>query len=115
MLLVRDVLDKQLVDKTGRKMGRVDGILMTVHKDEPPEVRAIELGSVVLARRVHPRVGSWMARLARRLRLNGVYRISWRRIAVGKDIRADILGERTRALKLERWLRDRVIARIPGG
>lgn len=115
MLLVRDVLDKQLVDKTGRKMGRVDGILVSMHKEQPPEVKAIELGSVVLARRVHPRVGSWIARLASRLRLTGVYRISWRRISVGRDIRADIVGERTRALKLERWLRDRVIARIPGG
>jgi sporulation protein YlmC with PRC-barrel domain len=116
MLLVRDVLDKQLIDKAGRKMGRVDGIVIALHEGKPPEVRAIELGSVVLGRRLHERVGRWLQHLAGRCGWNGVYRIPWRRITVTKqEIRVSMTAERTRVLIVERWLRDRIIGRIPGG
>ncbi|MGE5465674.1 MAG: hypothetical protein ACM3RQ_00710 [Methanocella sp.] len=115
MLLARDVLDKQLVDKSGRPMGRVDGIVIAFRPGTRPEVKAIELGSVVVARRLHPRIGRWVLRLARRYHWNGIYRIPWHRIAVGRrGLRADLAAERTRALKVERWLRDEIIARIPG-
>jgi len=116
VLLARDVLDKQLIDKTGRRMGRVDGIVIALHQGRPPEVRAIELGSAVLGRRLHERVGRWLQHLAGRWGWNGVYRIPWRRITVMKhEIRAGMIAERTRALVVERWLRERIVGRIPGG
>jgi sporulation protein YlmC with PRC-barrel domain len=61
MDVVRDLLDKQIVDRNGRDMGRVDGIVLRVHEDAPPEVTAVEVGPAVLAYRVHPILGRWVA------------------------------------------------------
>jgi len=57
MDLVRDLLDKAVVDRNGREMGRVDGLLLDVTDDRPPRVTAIEIGPAVLAHRLHPALG----------------------------------------------------------
>jgi sporulation protein YlmC with PRC-barrel domain len=44
MYLVRQVLDKQLVDKDGLKAGKVDDLLLELRDDGPPEVAAILTG-----------------------------------------------------------------------
>ena len=61
--LVRDVLDKQLVDRNETRMGRVDGLVLAIDGEGQPRVDHIELGFVVLARRIHPRLESWIVRL----------------------------------------------------
>src|SRR5215211_5937703 len=61
MDLVRDMLDKKVVDRNGRDMGRVDGIVLGVDALEPPSVLALELGPAVLAARVRPWFGRWVA------------------------------------------------------
>lgn len=63
MKLVRDVLDKAIVDRNGRPMGRADNILLECRKGAPPRVSAIELGPSVLGARLHPRLGRWLAAL----------------------------------------------------
>src|SRR3954466_15862555 len=63
MDLVRDVLDKKVVDRNGREMGRVDSIILRVDAAEPPSVLALELGPSVLAARVSPLFGRWVAAL----------------------------------------------------
>jgi sporulation protein YlmC with PRC-barrel domain len=63
MDLVRDMLDKKVVDRNGREMGRVDGIILRVDAGEPPSVLALELGPAVLAARVRPVFGRWVAAL----------------------------------------------------
>jgi len=77
--LTRDVLDMQLVDREETKIGRVDGLVLELRDDQPPRVDALEMGFVVLARRVHPRVESWVERLRRRfsVRKTARYRIPW--------------------------------------
>src|SRR5205085_9070768 len=57
MDLVRDVLDKQVVDRNYREMGRVDTIVLEVREGKPPLLRAIEIGPAVLAHRLHPALG----------------------------------------------------------
>jgi len=59
--LIRDVLDKQVVDRHGREMGRVDSIVIAVRPNRPPQVTAIEMGPAVLAYRVHPVFGRLMS------------------------------------------------------
>ena len=54
--LGRDVLDKQVVDRDGIKMGRVDGLVLEVREGHAPRIEAIEMGGVVLAARIHPRL-----------------------------------------------------------
>jgi sporulation protein YlmC with PRC-barrel domain len=63
MDLVRDVLDKEVVDRNGREMGRVDRIVLHVREGAPPRVAALEIGPAVLAHRVRPMFGRWVAAL----------------------------------------------------
>lgn len=69
MDLVRDLLDIQVRDRRYRPCGRVDGVVLELHRGEAPRVSAIEMGATLLARRVHPRVQAWFERLASTLGL----------------------------------------------
>jgi hypothetical protein len=57
MDLVRDVLDKPVVDRHGREMGRVDGIVLERREGAPPTVVGLEIGPAVLGHRLHPLAG----------------------------------------------------------
>ncbi|HEX8073129.1 MAG TPA: hypothetical protein VF546_24490 [Pyrinomonadaceae bacterium] len=117
MDLVRDCLDKQLVDRRGRKMGRVDGIVLAWEPGAQPRVVGIEVGAVTQAARLHPRLGAWLARFVRRRGRAQAdpYRIPWAKVTpTGNDVTVGVEAERTPALAWERWLREHVIGRIPG-
>ena len=64
--IIRDVLDKQLVDRQQRKMGKVDGLIVELRDGQPPRLAYITVGGTTLARRLHPRLAQWLAMLARR-------------------------------------------------
>jgi len=59
--LIRDMLDKAVVDRHGREMGRVDSIVIALRPNRPPQVTAIEIGPAVLAYRVRPVLGRLMS------------------------------------------------------
>jgi len=107
--LVRDILDKQLVDKAEVRVGKVDGIVLRLDEHGRPKVEAVELGASTLANRLLIGVGL-------RTRGRGRYRLAWSHITdVGIDITVD--ADR-RELPLERWqewLRRHVLSWIPGG
>lgn len=63
MDLIRDLLDKKVVDRNGREMGRVDSLVLELREDRAPRVVAIELGPSVLGSRLHPFVGRCAAAL----------------------------------------------------
>jgi sporulation protein YlmC with PRC-barrel domain len=115
--VVRDLLDKQLVDREGEALGRVDGIVMAYSADAPPRITHFELGAQTLARRLPRPFRSALSVLARWLtpRGNDPYRIEVSRILqLGRVITIDIDGRRSAARDTERWVRDHIIARIPG-
>jgi hypothetical protein len=115
--VVRDLLDKQLVDRDGEPFGRVDGIVMTYSADAPPRITHLELGAQTLARRLPRPFRPALAWLARRLTPRGdtPVRIEASRILqLGRKIKIDIDGTRSAARETERWIRDHIIARIPG-
>jgi len=118
MELVRDVLDKQLVDREGTEMGRVDGIALEIRDGGPPRVAGLELGFAVLAARVHPRLVGWLERLRSRWSVRRVarYRIPWSQIQEVQDhhIQVDVRAVDTPAYDWELWLRRNVIRRLPG-
>lgn len=60
MDLVRDLLDKQVMDRNGREMGRVDGVVLELRDGAPPRVARIEIGGSVLAWRIHPLLARWV-------------------------------------------------------
>jgi hypothetical protein len=117
MNLVHDVLDKLLVDRDDRPIGRVDSIVLALSDDGPPRVKYLETGVVAAARRLHPALGRWVRRVALR----------WLRVVLpttrvspalfrdlGVDIELDVDASRDRRfLRLEKRLA-RVVAKMPG-
>jgi hypothetical protein len=115
--LVRDVLDMQLVDRGGTKMGRVDGVVLAIDDGGQPRVDHLELGFVVLARRIHPRLESWLATLRERwsVRRSARQIVPWAAVIDlnQKHIQLDVEAVQTPAFDWERALR-RLIRRLPG-
>lgn len=116
MDLVRNCLDKQLVDREGHKMGRVDGIVIEVGDDQPPIVSAVKIGSVCQADRLHPKVGRLVRWLSKRCGVvtQDPFRLPWSKIVCAEiEVIAGVEAEATPALAWELWLRKNVIARFP--
>jgi sporulation protein YlmC with PRC-barrel domain len=117
MDLVRDVLDKQLLDRDGRKLGKVDGIVLELRDDGPPRVAFIENGLTVLMHRLLGMAGDFVALIERRLgvRDGEPVRIAMSRVVeVGIDVRLDLTASETEALAWEEWIGKKIIRRIPG-
>ncbi|HEX2778524.1 MAG TPA: PRC-barrel domain-containing protein [Gemmatimonadaceae bacterium] len=113
--LVHDVLDMQLVDRNGEKMGRVDGITIELRDGQPPRVVELLVGGTVLA----DRVGSWMVWLLRGLgalaRVKPVVtRLPFEVVhAVSDTIELDVDAKSTTAMRTEQWF-DKLVCAIPG-
>lgn len=117
MDLIRDVLDKLVVDRNGRELGRADAVVLEIRPQAPPRVTAIELGPAVLASRVRPLFGRWMAGLEHALGIDEgrPLRIAFAKILdVTPHVKVDVaVGETPSGIvesRLRRWF-----ARIPGG
>lgn len=65
MDVVRDVLDKGVVDRNGREMGRVDGILLEQQPGQPLRLAAALIGPAALGDRLHPAVGRLVRHIER--------------------------------------------------
>ena len=117
MNLVRDVLDKKLLDCEEEPMGRVDGLVMHVGKSSQPRITHIEMGGPVPWERVHPVLARLSIRLARLWgpKRGDEVRIPWSHVeTVGRDIKLDVEARKTGAMDWEIWLARHVIERIPG-
>ena len=117
MELIRDCLDKQLIDREGRKMGKVDGLVMEIEGTKRPRIAYVEVGGVTQAARLHPRLAKWVARISKRWKVDesDPYRIPWSKVVVsGIDVTVNEEAEKTPALAWEKWLRKHIIGRIPG-
>ena len=108
MKLVSDVLDKQLVDREKRKIGRVDGIVVEIGDDEVPRIAGIETGFAVAAARVSKRWERFAIAMGKKfgVRKTPRYRISWEKLLdVGLDIDVDVDGAEGPPWAWERWIR----------
>jgi len=116
MDLVRDLLDQSVVDRNGRPMGRVDGIVLDVRDDAPPRVVSIAIGPAVLGERLHPAIGRWVAAIETACGVAAgrpvEIAVSSTRVADGR-VHADVAIGETAAATVEQrvrgWLR-----RLPG-
>jgi len=119
MDLIRDVLDKQLVDRRERRMGKIDGLIVEIEEGKPPRIAAIEQGAATLARRLHPRLVRWVEAIGARLygaAPGGPERIPWEKVKdVGIDVEVDMDVADSRLYAWQEWLRQKLIGRIPGG
>jgi hypothetical protein len=119
MDLVRDLLDTGLIDREGRRLGRVDGVLLELRANRPPRVVAMESGLFTMARRLHPALARWLRRLAARwspvpLRSVRLPMAVCRDIGVDVDVDVDARDD-PKLLRFEKWLGRHVIGKIPGG
>ena len=114
--LVRDVLDKQLLGNDEERMGKVDGIVLSLRDGRPPRVAFLETGASVLARRVSRRLAETIEALERRWGIRqGPMRIPWERVrTTGTDVGVDVDARNSSAFAWERFLRERVVEKIPG-
>jgi hypothetical protein len=116
--LVRDVLDKQVLDVDTCKIGKVDGIIVALRAHRAPRVIAIELGQATAWRRVHQKLGDLVEWIQRRFepgRLGPVRILFEHVVGSGIDVHIDVDGRQTHAFVWEDWLEEHVSAKIPGG
>ena len=117
MLLVRDLLDNQLLGRKKKPMGRVDGIVMEVRAHDQPRITFLEVGGETAAQRLGGPLGKLLGACARRwgAQKGKPYRIAWSKVRdVGVDIEVDIDADLTPALYWEKLVREKFIRRIPG-
>lgn len=116
MDLVHDLLDKKVVDRNGREMGRVDSIVLDIRAGAPPRVAALEIGPRVLASRISPLWGRIVAGVEHAL---GIDEGRPLRISIGNllgiddHVKVDVAAGQTSAATVEQYLR-RWVGRIPG-
>ena len=118
MDLVRDVLDKKLIDRENCPMGRVDGLVLHAGERSQPRITHIEIGGTTPWMRLHPAIARLSARLARMWgpKRSEPIRIPWARVmTLGNDIKLDVRAKDTGALDWEIWIARHIIERIPGG
>jgi uncharacterized membrane protein YfcA len=115
MDLVRDLLDRPVVDRHGREMGRVDGVLLETGPGQPPSFAAIAVGPAALGFRLHPLIGRVVGAIEGALGL-GVGRpvvIAADRIAsVDRRVTVDLEIAETSATAVEDFF-GRFVSRIP--
>ncbi|MFL5576673.1 MAG: hypothetical protein ACJ79S_11970 [Gemmatimonadaceae bacterium] len=116
MRLVHEVLDREVVDRDQKHLGRVDGLALELRDGAPPRVAYVEIGGETALRRL----GARLARLAVALRhltggsTRGPTRLPWAVVTViGRTLEVDVQAEATDALALECWLREHVVAKVP--
>jgi sporulation protein YlmC with PRC-barrel domain len=118
ILIGFDLLDRQILDRDGYSVGKVDDVELTPDDDGALRVTALLVGPQALGLRIGGRLGTWISGAASRLHPDehpDPIRIPYelvdkRTSAIQLSVSHDDLPEPT----LETWLRDHVIARIPG-
>lgn len=115
--LRHDVLDAQLVDRSGESIGRCDTLMLELRDGKPPRVAAVLIGGQVRAERM----GRWMTTLSRlvhggkRAPDQGVSRIPFAAMrSIGQTVEMDVLRDELPSEHVEQWLAKHVICRIPG-
>lgn len=107
------VLDRRVVDRHGRVLGRVDDLELS--DDDTPRVTAVLLGPEALGRRLGGRLGTLVAGFGR-LRPGDAAppRIAWEHVVdVGAEVRTDLDADELDFPRSEQWLRTHVVDRFP--
>ncbi len=112
------LLDRQIVDADGRLAGKVDDLELTWPEGGAPYVTAILAGPGGLASRLGGRLGrlaDWFARSLPTAGHEVPARIPFGLVAdVGNDVRLSVGKQHLEVARMDEWVRDHLIGRIPG-
>lgn len=112
------LLDRQIVDRSGRMAGNVDDVELEAAADGRLYVSALLAGPGVLAARLGARrYGNWLRRAHAELEGGGEdpARIPIGRVAdIGNHITVSLEHDEMGISHGERWTRDHIIGHIPG-
>ena len=107
------LLDRQVIVVHGVPLTAVDDLELTDVSDEPslpPGTPAPEVTAIISGASLGTRI------FGGRPPLDRMHRIEWSAVfEVGVVVRLAVGGETLTVTWAERWVRDRIIARIPGG
>lgn len=112
-----DLLDRQIVDSEGEPVGKVDDLELLERDGAGYEVVALLLGPEAYGRRLGGIIGRWISHSGRRFAITSepiripLELIERLGVRVELKVRADDLD---RPNRLDRWLSDNFIGRIPG-
>lgn len=111
-----DLLDREIIDVDDKPVGKVDDVELS-DGDGPPEIVALLMGPAAYGRRVGGRPGRWIEGIAATLaQTKEPIRIPMAIVAeIDVSVRLSVeLASLQRATRLEDWLRDHFVGRIPG-
>jgi sporulation protein YlmC with PRC-barrel domain len=114
-----ELLDRQLVDRDGRLVGKVDDLELTDPGErlEQPQVTAILTGPDALAGRLHTRLGRWLQQLSLRLLApapQGPSRVPFQQVeAIGSSIRLRVAADQLGTGGGQGWA-GQLIGKLPG-
>ena len=114
------LLDRQILDKDGRMAGKVDDLELAFPHggDGPPYVVAILSGPGALARRIGGRLGAWLESVHMRLHPKerpGPARLPFSTVKrMTNHVELTVERDTLDSDRMERWVRDHIIGKIPG-
>lgn len=118
MLIGFDLLDRQIIDRDGAPVGKVDDVELTYDDTGTPHVTALLMGQAALGDRIGGTLGACIAGAARSLSGSldrPPMRISIDLVAhIGSAVNLSVNRALLPDPPLETWLRDHLIQRIPG-
>ena len=118
MLIGFDLLDRQIVDRDGEPVGKVDDVELDYDERGDAYVTGLLLGQQALGQRIGGGLGRWIVAVARRMSEppdQPPIRIGYDLVAkVDSAVHLSVARELLPEPPLEGWLRDHLIGRIPG-
>lgn len=110
------LLDRQVLDRDGRFVAKVDDLELELGSDGHPYVTAILVGPRPLGDRIGGRLGHWFTAIGARLaRTDDVPRIAFATVRdIADEIELTVARSDLDVESFEDWTRNHVIARIPG-
>jgi sporulation protein YlmC with PRC-barrel domain len=113
------LLDRQLIDRDGMLAGKVDDLELTPSEEDPRVlyVTAILAGPGALAGRLGGRLGHWIERISARLReeRDRPARVPFGVVKeLGTAVDLWVPKEELETDRLEEWVRQHAIGKIPG-
>jgi hypothetical protein len=109
------ILDRQIVDRDGQFVAKVDDLEFERGADGALYVAKIMIGPRALGSRLGGRLGVWVRAIAERLSTEAIPAIDF---ALVTDIDSSVTVSASRddldTAPLEDWVRDHIISRVPG-